>query len=116
MSRAEWQKMQRELIDGLEVEEAVVIMVNNGTGFDNHPTKGIVRGYREQDLVPGGTIQQGDMKLMVAADRYPAAITRPLERKDRISVNGRLCSVVHFDENTRNIQGVPILYEITVRG
>lgn len=115
MSRAEWTTMQRELIDGLEVEEDVTIMLNNGVGFDSHPAKAVVRGYKEEDLVPGSSIQQGDMKLMIAADRYPVAINRPLERKDRIVVNGRACGVVHFDPNSRNIGGVPIMYEIAVR-
>lgn len=115
MSKAEWQTMQRELLDGLEVEEAVIIYLNNGVGFDQHPTKAVVRGYSEKDLVTGGTIQQGDMKLLISADRFPAAITRPLERKDRIEVNGKLCSVVHWDPNSRNIQGSSIMYEVTVR-
>lgn len=115
MSRAEWMTMQRELMDGLEVEEDVTIMVNNGAGFDSHTAKAVVRGYKETDLVAGSSIQQGDMKLLIAADRYPVAITRPLERKDRIVVNGKHCGVIHFDPNSRNIAGAPIMYEIAVR-
>lgn len=116
MSRAEWQTMYREALDGLEVEEPVTILLNNGAGFDPYPTEAVVRGYNERDLVPGGTIQQGDIKVLISADRYPAAINRKLERKDRIEINGAPCAVIHFDDNTRNIQGVPIMYEIAVRG
>ena len=87
MSRGEWLGMQRELMDALEVEENVVILLNNGAGFDRHACKALVRGYNEKDLVPGGPIQQGDMKLLISSDRYPAAVSRNLERKDRIKFN-----------------------------
>lgn len=96
--------------------EPVTFMVNNGTGFDEYPTKAVIRGYVETDLVPDGPIQMGDVKVMVAASDFPEQISRPLERKDRIVVGGRPCAVMHFDENTRNIKGEVIMFVIGVRG
>ena len=116
MSLAEWRTMQEELIGDLEQYADVQIMLNNGAGFDSYPAKAVVRGYNESDLVPGGSIQQGDIKLIIPENHYPNAINRPLERKDRITFNGKTCSVVHFDGNSRNIGGVTLAYEITVRG
>lgn len=115
MSRAEWLTMQDELLRDLEVLEPVNILLNNGAGFDSYPSRAVIRGYKETDLAPGGSIQQGDIKVLISSTNYPAAITRPLERRDRIEVNGRACGVIHFDPNTRNISGSPIMYEIAVR-
>ena len=115
MSRAEWLTMQDDVLRELEQLEPITIHVNNGASFDAYQAQAFITGYQERDLLPGGSIQQGDIKLIISATNYPAAITRPLERKDRIEVNGRPCSIIHFNPNSRTVNGQPIAYEIAVR-
>ena len=114
MSHAEWLGMQRDVIETLDLEQPVVIYLNDGTDFTPYAAHAIVRGYTEQELAPDSTIKLGDMKLMISADRYPD-IGRDLESKDRVYVNDRMCSIIHFDKNTRNIAGESLMYVVTVR-
>lgn len=112
---ADFQSMHDMVVADLGVDEAVTIMENNGTGFTNHPSRAVVHQHRESDLVPGGSIQQGDLKVIISATRWPAGL-RDLERKDRILIQGRPYSVVHFDRFTRTVGGAPVAYEASVRG
>ena len=102
------------VVADLGVDEPVTLMENNGTGFTDHASRAVVTGYKERDLVAGGSIQQGDLKVLVSATRFPKGL-RDLERKDRIKIQGRPYSVIHFDKFSRNVGGI-IAYEITVRG
>lgn len=111
----DFQNMHDFVVNDLGVDEPVTIMENNGTAFVSHTSRAVVHAHRESDLVPGGTIQQGDLKCIISDTRWPAGL-RNLERKDRIKIQGRTYSVVHFDRFTRNVGGSPVAYELTVRG
>ena len=106
--------MHDQVVADLGVDEVVTLMENNGTGFVNHPSRAVVTAHKETDLVPGGTIQQGDLKLIISAKYFPRGL-RDLERKDRIVIQGRPYSVIHFDRFTRNVGGI-VAYEVSVRG
>lgn len=116
MSFAEWVTMQRELLDELQVEQDISILVNNGTGFDRYDNvKAVVTMYKQEELVPDRTIKLGDTKILVPADQWPAAITRDLEGKDRIELKGQAHSVIHFNPNTKSVQGLTVMYEVGAR-
>ena len=112
---ADFQNMHDFVVNDLGVDEPITIRVNNGTSFDDHPSRAVVHQHKESDLVPGGTIQQGDLKLTISGTRWPAGIDS-LERKDRVVIQGKNYSVVHFDRFTRNVGGSPVAYELSVRG
>lgn len=111
---SEFQNLHDFVVNDLGVDEPVTIKENNGTAFVDHPSRAFVTAHKEHDLVPGGSIQQGDLKLIISATRFPKGL-RDLERKDRIMIQGDPYSVIHFDKFTRNVGGI-IAYEITVRG
>jgi len=94
----------------------VTLQVNNGTGFTNYPgVLAYVTSYRESDLVQGGSIQIGDLKLVITKDYIPAAIDT-MSRKDRIEIDGRSYSVIHYDNESRAMGDTIVAIEITVRG
>lgn len=115
MSFNEWLTLQDDLIAELEQDQPASIHLNNGTDFDVLPTRVIPTGFTERDLAPGSSIQQGDVKVLISASQFPATITRPLERKDRLEINGDIKGIVHFDPNSRRIQGQTLMYELVVR-
>ena len=112
---ADFQNMHDFVVADLGVDESVVLMENNGTGFTNYPSRAVVHQHKEYDLVPGGTIQQGDLKVIISGTRWPAGL-RDLERKDRVEIQGKPYSVIHFDRFTRNVGGSPVAYELSCRG
>jgi hypothetical protein len=114
VSRHVWAALQRDVLDGLQLEQAITIHFNDGTGFVQHASRAVVRGYSEKELVAGSTIKLGDIKVMISADAYPD-LPRPLETRDRIEFNGDVYAIVHFDRNSRNIQGETLMYEVVVR-
>lgn len=96
--------------------QPVSLMVNNGTGFDIYPdVMAHVSKYTESDLIAGGAIRLGDMRLIILGEDIPGTIDR-LETKDRIDVDGRAYSVVHWDSHTRSVGDETIAVEATVRG
>ena len=103
------------VVNDLGVDEVVTIKENNGTAFVDHPSRAVVTQHRESDLIPGGTIQQGDLKLIISGTKWPAGL-RDLEKKDRVVIQGKPYAVVHFDRFSRNVGGSPVAYELTVRG
>ena len=111
----DFQNMHNSVVNDLGVDEPVTIKENNGTAFVDHASRAVVTQHRESDLVPGGTIQQGDLKVLISATRWPTGL-RDLERKDRLQIQGRPYSVIHFDRFTRNVGGSVVAYELTVRG
>lgn len=94
----------------------VTLRVNNGAGFDDHPgVKAHVSAYRENDLVEGGPIQVGDLRLIIPADQIPDGVA-DLKQKDRIQINGRDYAVMHWDAHTRSVGDQLIAVEARVRG
>ena len=94
----------------------VILLVNNGSGFDSYPgVSAHVSKYKATDLVPGGSIQLGDVRLIILQDDIPVGIDK-LEVKDRIEVNGRPLAVINWDANTRSVGDQTIAIEVAVRG
>lgn len=95
---------------------SVTLKVSNGTGWDEHTgIKAHVSNYQESDLVAGGSIKVGDLKLIILADSLPADL-RALEQKDRIEIGGKSYAVMHWDTHTRSIGDDLMAVEATVRG
>lgn len=92
------------------------ILVNNGIGFQEYPAiTGFVTAYNESDLVNGGTIQLGDLKVILLTEDLPSGVTE-LSLKDRLVIGNRFYSIVHWDSYTRKIGDTGVAVEVTVRG
>jgi len=61
----------------------VTIQVNNGTGFTDYQSRAVFGSLNERDLVPGSTIRQGDVKLIISSTNWPDGAPIKLEMKDR---------------------------------
>lgn len=72
--------------------------------------------YQPSDL--GGLIIQGDQKgVLLAADLAAAGFPLPLKMGDRITLSdARVVTIQSIDPNTRSYAGVPIAYDVQVRG
>lgn len=93
----------------------VVLMVNNGTSFDEYTVPAHVSQWQERDLVPGGSMKLGDLRLILLVECLPSGL-RDLEQKDRIQIDGRPYAVIHWDKHTRAMGEHQIAIEATVRG
>lgn len=113
-SRPSYESMYKRFLGPLA--QQVGLKLNNGTDFDApilvdaHVSK-----YREDDLVSGGSIELGDLRLIILESSIPDGLRR-LEMKDRIEIEGRNYSVIHWDTNTRTIGDSTVAVEVTVRG
>jgi hypothetical protein len=109
-----YQRMYRRVLGGLA--KPVTLKINTGTSFKSYrDVLAYVSKYREADLVQGGSIELGDLKLIIPTEHLPNAVT-VLGRKDRIDIEGRNYSVIHWDEESRSMGGDSIAIEVTVRG
>ena len=96
--------------------QPIMIALNNGVNFDEfEDIKAYVTKYNERDLTPGGSIQLGDLRLIILRDNLPWDM-RDLTQKDRIEIDGRVYSVMHWDNYTRKIGDKPVAIEVAVRG
>jgi hypothetical protein len=94
----------------------VILRINDGTGFRSYPdVSAYVSKYREADLVPGGSIEIGDLKVIIPTENLPGEV-EVMGRKDRIDIAGRNYSVIHWDEETRSMGDSSVAIEVTVRG
>jgi hypothetical protein len=94
----------------------VSLQINDGTSFRTYPSvMAYVTKYKESDLIAGGSIQIGDLKIIIMTEDLPRRI-ESMGRKDRIEVDGRNYSVIHWGDYTRTIGEVSIAVEIGVRG
>lgn len=94
----------------------VALLVNNGSTFTSYNTSAHVTKYQESDLVPGGSIQLGDLKLVILKEELDAFGITKLGLKDRINIDGFTYAVIHWDAYTRTVGDVDVAVEITVRG
>lgn len=75
-----------------------------------------VTGYTPQELIAGGTVQQGDRKVvMLAEDLENAGVSAPANG-DKLVVRGRELNIQAVDDNTRRIGSTLIAYVIQARG
>ena len=96
--------------------QAVTLMINNGTGWTSYPgVMAHVSNWQERDLIAGGTVKTGDLRLIILAESLPDGVER-LEQKDRIQIGSRAYSVINWDGFTRSIGDATIAVEVTVRG
>jgi hypothetical protein len=111
------QRMGREAYLFLEtLGEPVTIMASDGAGgFTEYPATMVPGAYRREDLVPGGPIEQGDVKGIFDASKFPP-IGRRLERKDRVLWRGRLYAVLNHDDATRAGAAEIFGHELQLRG
>lgn len=93
----------------------VVLKVNNGAGYDDYTVPAHVSKWQERDLVPGGSIQLGDLRLIILTESLPDGVTT-LTMKDRVEIDGRAYGVIHWDEHTRAIGDNQLAVDVTVRG
>jgi hypothetical protein len=109
----QWGRETYAMLDALG--DPVAIHVHNGAGFDEHTAVGVVGAYRREELVPGGPIEQGDLKALFNAASFPAT-GRRLERKDRVLWRGALYAVMNHDDATRTGAGETFGIELQLRG
>ena len=93
----------------------VVLKYNDGTKFTSYRCTAFVTSYRETDLVQGGSIEIGDLKVIINKEDLPTGL-RDMERKDRIEIEGRSYSVIHWDNETRSMGSEIVAIEVRVRG
>ena len=94
----------------------IQVFVSDGSQYTAYSLTGHVSKYRESDLIPGGSIQMGDLKLIVLWEDLQALGIPKLGLKDRINIKGNTYSIIHWDEYTRKIGTDNIAVEITIRG
>ena len=97
------------------LSQSVTLKVNNGTGFDSYTCTAHVSKSNERDLVAGGSIELGDLRLIILNGDLPAGM-RDLEKKDRIEIDDRVYAVTHWDNYTRKIGENAVAIEVAVRG
>lgn len=113
-SATQYESMYKRFLGPLA--QPVILQINNGTGFDSWPgIQAYVTNYRESDLVAGGSIQIGDLKVIIIEDYLPESVTE-MGRKDRIDIQGRNYSVIHWDAQSRAMGSDVVAIEVTVRG
>ena len=112
-SSASYDSMYKRFLGPLAQD--IVIMVNNGTDYDSYSTTAHVSRYSESDLVQGGPIEIGDLRVIVLAENMPTSVTR-LDKGDRVEIDGRPYAVVHFDDYTRKMGSDQVAYQLSVRG
>jgi len=110
----QYQTMYNKFLGPLS--QSIGLLLNNGTDFDAPiMVNAHVSSYKEKDLVSGGPIILGDLKLIILFDDLPVDMRR-LGKQDRINIDGRNYGIVHWDTNHRSIGETTIAVEATVRG
>jgi hypothetical protein len=113
-SSTAYQTMYRRFLGDLA--KPVTLKINNGTTFKNYrDVLAYVSKYKESDLVQGGSIEIGDLKLIIPTEYLPSAVT-VMRTKDRISIDDRNYSVIHWDDETRSMGEHSVAIEVTIRG
>lgn len=109
-----YKAMYRRILDPLS--QNIRLAPGTGSGFTVYPEQlAFVGSYKEDELIPGGSIELGDLKVILFTDDIPAGIEK-LGRKDRIIIDNRFYSVIHWDAYTRTVGAVGIAVEIAIRG
>lgn len=75
-----------------------------------------VTGYAPEELISGGSVQQGDRKVILLAEDLEDAGTAAPVIGDKLVVRGRELNIQGIDDNTRRIGSTLIAYVLQVRG
>jgi len=94
----------------------VTLLQNVGGLFVGYNVNAHVTAYSESDLVPNASIQLGDLKLLIMREDLDALGLDKLELKDRINIDDRAYSIIHWDDYTRTVGSTGVAVEVTVRG
>ena len=96
--------------------QQVTLKVNNGAGFDEYPgVKANVSYWRETDLIPGSSVEVGDLKLIILAETVPDAVG-DLEQRDRVEIGGENYAVMYWDTQTGRVNNTVVTILAAVRG
>lgn len=96
--------------------QPVEVLANSDGGFVSIPTRALVSEYQDSDLIEGGSIVLGDMKVMLLqADIERLGIPR-LGLADRVVIDGRAYAVIHWDAYTRTVGTTTLAVDLIVRG
>jgi hypothetical protein len=94
----------------------ISILVNDNGTYIGYPMTAHVSKYSEIDMIPGSSIQMGDLRVIVLWENLTAVGIDDLELKDRINIDGKTYSIVEFDKYSRSVGENTIAAEIAVRG
>ena len=94
----------------------VELLVNNSGTYTAYNTTAYVTRYQESDLVPGGSIQLGDLRIIILAEDLDAFGITKMGLADRINVKGSSYAIVNWDAFTRSVGENTIAVEVAVRG
>jgi hypothetical protein len=95
---------------------AITIKVNTGTGFTEYASRAVFGSLTDRDLIPGSSIRQGDIKLIISSTDWPEGVPFKLQTKDRVSFDGEDHSVVMCDPYSRMIGEHRVATDLVVRG
>lgn len=97
--------------------EPVMLHERQESGFVDHgPVMAFVSAFAGRDLIPGGPIEQGDLKATISKAAWPAALTRRLGRGDRVTWRGEIYAVMNQDDATRSAAGEQFGVDLQLRG
>jgi len=94
----------------------VELLINNSGTYTGYNTTAHVTKYQESDLVPGGSIQLGDLKVIILAEDLDAFGITKMGLADRINIDGLSYAIVNWDNYTRSVGENTIAVEVAVRG
>ena len=75
-----------------------------------------VTGYLPEELIAGGSVQQGDLKVTLLAEDLENAGTSAPRNGDKLVIRGKEVNIQAVDDNTRRIGSTLIAYVLQVRG
>lgn len=86
-------------------------------GFILHgPLNAFVAAFRREEVIPGGPIEQGDLRATFNYASWPAGLTRRLTRGDRVTWRGAIYAVQNQDDATRSVAGEQFGVDLQLRG
>ena len=96
--------------------EPIMIHKRGAAGFvDYGPVNAFVAAFRRDELIPGGPIEQGDLRATVNRASWPEGVGR-LARGDRITWRGEIYAVMNQDDATRSAAGEQFGVDLQMRG
>ncbi len=113
-SKSTYESMYKRFMGPLA--RPVSLLINNGSSYTSYETTAHVTKYQESDLVPGGSIQLGDLKIIILSENLQAFGITKMGLKDRINIGGFTYAIIHWDAYTRKVGDVYVAVEVTVRG
>jgi hypothetical protein len=111
----EWGRELYAQLDELGEPVTIMVAAPGNVSFDEYLAVALVAAYRREELVPGGPLEQGDLKALFNAASFPV-LPRSLERCDRVLWRGALYAVMNQDDATRTGAGAAFGIELQLRG